>query len=609
MEMKQAPTTVTCIKRDPQTLPPIGEYLDRLAAGEDVAEAITNIHGIAGIGKTCVLWQLFDTYQHMCDVIWLRFDHDAPQVFEAHSTDDRGVRLEQSNWGAVVALLDTLPALRGRIADQITFDRQLGPPNDQLETVLLASAIDSSRQRPLLVLLDSLDNLEYWKWLQEQIIKPLVKLHRTHIVCASRTPLFWHFWELREGCLPYQLTGFQLDETRQFLSLYHRELLAETVQRLTGGYPLVLQQFVTPVNPKPVEATPADLPDESRAIWRQIGILRRVDVDVILDLLKHTEPQVNWARLPERRRLIAAIADLKRHGYIQSYADPSDRFAVKVDLPIQNYLERCRVIAQIYYTIALRQPKTEAAAVMEWLHFSTEEFVASAQANPSGWQQNLPALLARIEAALAADAPDDNPGWEHKLAKLLKRIENVSDEERRTALHEQVGERPNVDIGAKLIGILYTDDPLLQKLAQLGLLPLIEARLQPLIVGDIPIEPQLRRSCSEILSNMGKPIREIAPSGMRSFEAALRALFPAEGTQRYDQAGLRDQLIELWPSLQYRPARSLTEIINAMHSCGALTYDRKERVYAANSMIDQLFSIEERNRFVLHPQEDKLTVQ
>lgn len=549
----------------------LGVYLDKLKSSEEVAELIHNIYGIAGIGKTYVLQQLFDTFQDKNDVIWLGFDlkDDADAGEDAHN--QHPLSLTRASWTEVIAALGVIPGLRGRLPSQITFDDTFSLPLERMGDILWTHKLDGTYQRPLLLLLDSLDNVPYWKWLQEQVIKPLLELQRTLIVCASQTPLFWHFWEIRECCAEHPLSVFQSKETRQFLKLYHRELLNNAVHDLTGGYPLALKQFIHLLNEPaeltlPLSASPLDtisvlLPD-TRDILRQTGILRRVHVSVMQALLNRTLPGKQWEDSDQHQRLVAALAEMKAHGYIKPHRDTSDRFApelraaLKAELPHEEYLDRCQMIADSYYDIAYKQPKTEAIAFVEWLYFSTEQFVTHPDAYRGQWEEDLNKLLMRLKQ-VAHTIPNVGPEW---------------------------------------VGWLYTDGELIRKLLELRLLLVLRKELRPLVkkkTGFVskPVWQDVCRSCSDALEELGARFVDMAPQEMVPFEPALRSMVEAEEEQ-FDQVTLRGRMVNKWPLFRHRPARSRTELIIILSGSGILSYDRERRVHWLNPVVKQLLSVE-----------------
>ena len=83
---------------------------------------------------------------------------------------------------------------------------------------------------------------------------------------------------------------------------------------------------------------------------------------------------------------------------------------------------------------------------------------------------------------------------------------------------------------------------------------------------------------------------------MNSFEAMLSVLLEKQlQTQKlgedFDKPAIRALLAEQWPSLRKRSTRSLEEFITILNSSGILLYDRDQRVYSFNLVIEQLLWI------------------
>lgn len=203
----------------------------------ELPRLIVNVHGLVGIGKTSLVRQIFTYFNDQAyPVILLNFDNQEPPCHNecAHV------------WSDVLATLRKHPCLE-RIPATIEDAQGNEQPLENLEIISCES--DDFAQRikdgkPLLLLLDALDDLPYWKWVQEHIIKPLLDQQRTLVVATSQSPIFWHFWELREQSTPIPLESFSFEETQNYLQQFGKADSADEVYRITGGYPMGLDYIV-----------------------------------------------------------------------------------------------------------------------------------------------------------------------------------------------------------------------------------------------------------------------------------------------------------------------------------------------------------------------------
>lgn len=323
---------------------------DRLASvvsGEALDFPIINVHGAPGIGKTSMLRRIREQSSHSLAIV---------------------------EWDASVGDTTNLQSISHPLRRLLAALRPYRHANNH---------------EPLLVLLDSLNDIAFWKEVQAQAINPLLRRGNVLIICFSRAPLFWHFWEIRDKCEVIQLYAFSLAETEQFLRAYDRELLAHTAYHLTLGYPWALVQLLRRLdddfdNSEPQHDEPFDLDQLSpsaAAITAEIGLLRLVDVPLMERLLHHFLPHTT--NPPTRSELYATLSELRSNDMFIPYR--RDRRAYRLRRILRHtvaqkqqqadyagYLERCEYIAQSYVTQLNAQPITGVAALIEWLYISTE---------------------------------------------------------------------------------------------------------------------------------------------------------------------------------------------------------------------------------------------
>jgi hypothetical protein len=220
-----------------QILDIIEAKVARIEQRSDLPRVIVNLHGMYGLGKTSLLQQLFDYYKQDHVVISLNFD-----------SVERSYSVYTRSGHEVLGLLQDVSLLH-YLPEHIIFAN--GEEKSSVQEVSLVCQADIEelgetlkKKKPIILLLDNLDDLPYWKWLQERILKPILGQSIDHcpvlIVATSQSPLFWHFWELREQCRLEELQPFSREETGSFLQAYDKELWTETLYQMTDGYPLGL---------------------------------------------------------------------------------------------------------------------------------------------------------------------------------------------------------------------------------------------------------------------------------------------------------------------------------------------------------------------------------
>lgn len=222
----------------------VKQRIHKIEEQYELPRLIVNVHGLVGIGKTCLVRQIFTYFnEHAYPVILLNFDH---QEQPAHQECVR-------SWSEVLNTLRKHPCL-ARIPN--TIESTQGDEQSIESLSIISCESDDFAQRieegkPLLLLLDALDDLPYWKWVQEHVIKPLLDQQRTLVVATSQSPVFWHFWELREQSTPTSLESFSLEETQTYLQQFGKADIADEVYRITGGYPMGLDYIVHEIPASP----------------------------------------------------------------------------------------------------------------------------------------------------------------------------------------------------------------------------------------------------------------------------------------------------------------------------------------------------------------------
>lgn len=492
----------------------IVDDLDTLARRQELPRPIINIHGAPGIGKTSLLRRVRE-----------RCGESYPLVAWDASGGD------SSEPGG------------------------LGHPLRRLLAALRPHGRPDGAGRPLLLLLDNLNDIGFWKQVQEQVIKPLLKRDDVLIVCASRAPLFWHFWEVRERCATQPLYAFSEAETEQFLRGYDRELLTHAAYKLTLGYPQALVQLVRrldddldEVEPRPEESFDLDrLSPATRAIAMVVGLARLVDVPLMERMLLRFQPAS--AAQGRRNDLYTTLIELRSQHLFYPYR--RDRQAYRLRRALrqavaaqlyaedpEHYLEICDYLAQSYQEQLREQPVTGAAALIEWIYFSTERLAGGASA---GWLEQ----ARRLFATGKLDLPT-------------------------------------------VVALLHEDSELLGKLRAAGLLEGIKAIVRDYLDdrAGIPLGLEFRFSRDEIVRPLFEDISASVPiQGVQQYIDDILQLI-AETDAPFDAAWLHEQLYRLADRALPVTQQHVDDILTLLNLRGFLTYDSERCSYCADP--DQL---------------------
>lgn len=497
--------------------------LRRLSAEQVLATPILNLHGVVGIGKSEVLRQAQQ-----------RFDTTVVTLLATFST------AEYEQCQAYEALLATTQPL---LADAST---------------------------PLLLLLDELDEVRCWQQIQEHVIKPLLRRGQVLIICASLSPIFWHFWELEEQCEPLQLGGFSEQETCEFLAHYDRELLGRTAYHATAGYPLALVRLVErmlsdrdAVNTLPQSKLIAEtslsaygvqtaafedrlfnaIPATMRQILRIVGVVRRIDVTLFEQLISVVQPElVANGSLSQTIRLL--LQQLQQYHWLERYR--RDRAPYQLAGPLRQLLVRrlrqsdpdlfaqtATFLLDHYASRVREQPITEAQALLEWLYVAVELL---------HWHTAQPQQL------LAA------------FAELVQT--------RRLAL-------------GRFVELLYQDNEIVQQLRAAHLLEPITANVRPYLdeKGTLSLNVELAYARDEVLRPIFTELLRIAPqvSVAHAFDAFLQVLI--ECHTPFDATRIADHLHQTKRLSVQLTRQQIDAILRLLNRRGFLGYTLRTDQY------------------------------
>ncbi len=133
-----------------------------------------------------------------------------------------------------------------------------------------------------MLLLDGLDEIPFWKWIQRYLIKPFLSQSEPatgiRVIVASQAPIFWHFWELRETTRLNELPTFSEQETAAFLqhNFASYQELATPLYQLTKGYPLAIHTAVTLIEQTGARAMPAPSTSQATSLGLDPQLLQKL---------------------------------------------------------------------------------------------------------------------------------------------------------------------------------------------------------------------------------------------------------------------------------------------------------------------------------------------
>lgn len=541
-------------------------YLDQLKSSSDgIPTIIVNLYGITGIGKTILNSQIFERFRQDYPVIWLDFDPNRASPLKSDPVPVTEVLEQLRSISALQYLPDTIELPDGTSAS---------PEPIRFTT----TGLHNCETSPLIIILDHLDDLRYWKWLQEKIIKPLLDQQRVLIICSSQSPLFWHFWELREICNLYPVEPFSPTETQAFLGAFGAErlaeLLAQSAQIALHGYPLGLYHMLRVFGIIPADAdrtdesTPAnalgdtidwlnrlhDMSEMTQIILRYAGLLRRIEVPVIQDILDMVQPGWHGTHTVHQVLLEQVLPELREQQCLLPYERQQPyrlllplRYTLDEQLrheEPERYRQICHRLEQIYYERFYAQPMNNAPLLNEWLYFSTVAEHGLYTLEPARWDRRVQDLFER--------------------ARLP---------------------------GKQIATLLYKDQELLSRLHTAGLWSRIQQLLHKHISTSAPDHPllnetelvQLRRQLLRRL-NQEPPLDTIQPIG--ELERFLDTIARLEIARLESDFALRDLIAYLRErSIQPDNPAVIQDRVALLHSCGILTYDRGKRTYRLNDLI------------------------
>lgn len=556
------------------------QRVDQLARdyrdGDTPHMPIINLWGITGIGKSYIVRNLLTTTPHL-RVLWLDF------AAQSSDTDAAAQRTALPSHLPMHATRLTLAQLIERLdatelfgtPSRAVFDWQDEPidSNDQTVTCLSPQTqvpLDPSHP-PQLVLLDGIDDLPYWQWVQEYVIRPLierpvqVQAPLPCVVVTSQMPLFWHFWELRERCEMVEVPPFDPEETTQFLALAqhrHPDLLRYTtaLHTATEGYPYGLA-YARDRLINVLEARIRDLdPLSLTGIMPYLALVRRPNKRMMRTMLDTVQPPA-WNTLlgqgvapfdaiDDGLAKLAQIGTIDRHSQCVT---PAVRQHVERETRARDratYRAICEVLAREYQRRLRNTANKEVHFFLDWLYYATSVQLLDRQtAQPP---------------ACEASAP--TPSFVAELKQLIGITGLLED---------------------NLTEHFANDTELQQRLYQAGTLTLVCELLGTEPASSAGLEPEVATAMEGYAQHVTARLEEQVPLGYRkrvkNFFAVVAGFAKHEAfaaTNAFSSPELRNALRE-----QGLRLRELNELVPILHNRGFFLYDSAQRTYLLNRVL------------------------
>ncbi len=561
----------------------VHEHLDQLKETTDgILAIIINFYGVTGIGKTILNSQIFKHFRHDYPLIWLDFDPERTSPLKSDPVPLTEAMEQLRSISALKYLPDTI-----RLPDGAT----VSPKTISLR--FTATSLQQHEASPLIIILDHLDDLPYWKWLQEEIIKPLLDQQRVLIICTSQSPLFWHFWELREICKLYDIKPFSAIETQAFLRANGAEwladLLAQSAQITLQGYPLGLYYMLevlaqadslgefNPAN-APEDTTDwlnrlHDMSDITRTMLRYAGLLRRIEVPVIQNILDMVQPGWHGSHTVHQVLLEQVLPELREQQCLLPYQRQQPyrllrplRYILDEQLrheEPERYRQICQYLEQSYYERFYARPIDKAPLLNEWLYFSTVADHGLYFLDSDRWYRRVQHLFER--ARLPGKQIAMLLYKDHELlsrlhtAGLWRRIQQLLIQYIDTTSHDRplLNETELVRLRRQLFEYLSQEPPLDKKL-----LPGELERLLDIIVR-LGSDFALQDLIAYLHQQSAQPI---IPTVLPESLAPVQGEVATESIQPVIPTAVQDR-------------------VALLHSCGILAYDRDTRRYRLNDLI------------------------
>lgn len=411
---------------------------------------IVNLIGLRNTGKSVVLSQLYEKFAPAAPVIWLDF---APQPLPLVQRSSQSLEAIVSQLSEQVEALEYLSIEQSPPDDPDTHDPS--PPEGDAKASLLISTDYIDIESSIVVLLDHISELNAWKWVQAELLSPLIE-QPVLIVCVSREQLSWDYWRLRDACKELEIQPFTSAEASEYFAQQGGYIVPiEIIPALIGEelYPYSLEEELREFQkqagywPVPESVTlPLSTLPASDPLLYYCGWLRTFHIEVMIELLELPALETVLALpqdLRERRSMLRTALTRWRNAHYIQVNDPTERLIQPLRQTLERhisendpelYLAIISHAAAVYARRALNGNATSDVirSILEWLYYATM-------------------------VLLTLDTDEAHIDWEEQLSHLL-------------------GE---TGLPVSLLAIsLYNDQEVVRHLNKAKLLPIVDRYLQ-----------------------------------------------------------------------------------------------------------------------------------
>jgi hypothetical protein len=205
--------------------------------GLSVKECIITFHGIFGIGKTALLQSLHDYYKQDTEFATVLLDLSSVTP-HTHMNMAKLYVLEELAQVSLVSVMQDIEQIKAHFSRQEFHDDYVKPLTVELSDV----------QRPVVLFIDGWQDIPdiFSRWLEQELLLPLVRTEKAMIVLGSQKILRWKHFEVRSRVGNWELSPLALEDTRQQIGERNASL-SNLVFSITAGHPwansLVMQHL------------------------------------------------------------------------------------------------------------------------------------------------------------------------------------------------------------------------------------------------------------------------------------------------------------------------------------------------------------------------------
>jgi hypothetical protein len=277
---------------------------------EDIKKEITtcfflNLFAPKGFGKTAFLKQIWEDYECVLPASLVHMGHFHQDNGEVIALDD-----------LLIHIIDQLGERLPRRVAPLPSDYENWTNENQFAELLLQLVSGAKEfEKVTLLLIDDYDLMpeEQRRWFQENIFSPLARTRKVAVILTSKTELrFTESFDLRMRLESRELLSLDSEAISRALPEY--EGIAGKIHRITGGLPLLTEEFIEQLEASQV-TTPADFRAHAQELARKyyrayvegkvladlapdiretvlvLALLRRFDVKVLKEILPKLLPE------------------------------------------------------------------------------------------------------------------------------------------------------------------------------------------------------------------------------------------------------------------------------------------------------------------------------